>query len=165
AWYWALIHPGENTLLYFPGNKVCSVAGIYFSERPGEVGKFPVPRQIPSSWLAVSIGKDFKDDLKFLLEGISEFDVQGEALASELMAHGPLGFPIALTSCGREFIAGAYYGQGRIIVVSHEDYLGRDSLSSFLINALRWLLPFIIKDIPNLPTESSVRIRISADTS
>lgn len=54
AWSWAQTHPGDNTLLCFPGNKVCSVAGIYFSELPGEVGKFPVPTQIPSSWLAVS---------------------------------------------------------------------------------------------------------------
>lgn len=54
AWNWAQTHPGENTLLCFPGNKVCSVAGIYFSELPGETGKFPVPMQIPSSWLAVS---------------------------------------------------------------------------------------------------------------
>lgn len=55
------------------------------------------------------------------------------------MAHGPLAFPIALTPCGRAFIAGAYYGQGRIIVATHESYLGRDSLSTFLINAIRWL--------------------------
>lgn len=54
AWNWAHTHPGENTLLCFPGNKVSSVAGIYFSELPGNVGKFPVPMQIPSSWLAVS---------------------------------------------------------------------------------------------------------------
>lgn len=54
AWSWAQSHPGENTLLCFPGNKVCSVAGIYISELPGECGKFPVPTQIPSSWLAVS---------------------------------------------------------------------------------------------------------------
>lgn len=55
------------------------------------------------------------------------------------MAHGPLAFPIALTPCGRAFIAGAYYGQGKIIVATHESYLGRDSLSTFLINAIRWL--------------------------
>ncbi|XP_034166696.1 TRPM8 channel-associated factor homolog isoform X1 [Pangasianodon hypophthalmus] len=139
AWYWAQTHPGENTLLCFPGNKVCSVAGIYFSELTGELGKFPVPMQIPSSWLAVSIGKDFKDDLQFLLQGVSEFDVRGGALASEVMAHGPLAFPIALTPCGRTFIAGAYYGQGRIIVAAHESFLGCDSLSSFLINAIHWL--------------------------
>lgn len=85
------------------------------------------------------IGKDFNDDLQYLLQGVSEFDVQGGALASELMAHGPLAFPIALTPCGRAFIAGAYYGQGKIIVAGHESYLGRDLMSSFLTNAVRWL--------------------------
>ncbi|XP_060800160.1 TRPM8 channel-associated factor homolog [Neoarius graeffei] len=139
AWHWAQTHPGENTLLCFPGNKVCSVAGIYFSHLPGECGKFPVPMEIPSSWLAVSIGKDFKDDLKFLLQGVSEFDIRGGALASEVLTHGPLAFPIACDPSGRAFIAGAYYGQGRIIVATHESYLGRDSLSTFLINAIRWL--------------------------
>jgi len=54
AWSWSHDHPQENTLKNFPGNKVCSVAGIYFSELPGEVGNFPVPRNIPSSWLSVS---------------------------------------------------------------------------------------------------------------
>jgi len=54
AWSWSYDHPQENTLKNFPGNKVCSVAGIYFSELPGEVGNFPVPRNIPSSWLSVS---------------------------------------------------------------------------------------------------------------
>lgn len=54
AWSWSSKHPQENTIRNFPGNKVCSVAGIYFSELQGEVGTFPVPRNIPSSWLAVS---------------------------------------------------------------------------------------------------------------
>ncbi len=86
-----------------------------------------------------SIGKDFKDDLQFLLEGVSEFDVQGGAIASEVMVHGPLAFPIAVTPAEKAFIAGAYYGQGRVILVSHEGYMGRDSLSTFLINAIKWL--------------------------
>lgn len=54
AWSWSYDHPQENTIRNFPGNKVCSVAGIYFSKHPREVGKFPVPRNIPSNWLAVS---------------------------------------------------------------------------------------------------------------
>ncbi|XDV32623.1 hypothetical protein PO909_003389, partial [Leuciscus waleckii] len=139
AWSWSYDHPQENTLKNFPGNKVCSVAGIYLSDLPGEVGNFPVPRNIPSSWLSVSIGKDFKDDLEFLLQGVSEFDTQGGAIASEVMVHGPLAFPIAVTPAGKAFIAGAYYGQGRVILVSHEGYLGRDSLSTFMINAIKWL--------------------------
>ncbi|XP_028817986.1 TRPM8 channel-associated factor homolog [Denticeps clupeoides] len=139
AWSWAEEHPQENTLLGFPGNKVCSVAGIYFSEHRGELGVFPVPPQIPSSWLAVSIAQNFKDDLEFLLKGVSEFDIQGGAIPSEVLVHGPLAFPIASTPDGQAFIAGAFYGQGRVIVITHEGYMGRESLSPFLINAVKWL--------------------------
>ncbi len=70
---------------------------------------------------------------------MSEFDVQGGEIASEVMVHGPLAFPIAVTPAEKAFIAGAYYGQGRVILVSHEGYMGRDSLSTFLINAIKWL--------------------------
>ncbi|KAA0701821.1 TRPM8 channel-associated factor -like protein [Triplophysa tibetana] len=136
---WAEAHPQANVFLNFPGNKVCSVSGIYFSEHRGELGVFPVPPNIPSSWLAASIRKDFKDDLACLLKGVPEFDIQGGSVASELMVHGPLAFPIAVTPCGKPFIAGAYYGQGRVIVMTHEGFLGRESLSTFLINAIHWL--------------------------
>lgn len=54
AWSWAEAHPQGNVFLNFPGNKVCSVSGIYFSEHRVELGVFPVPPNIPSSWLAVS---------------------------------------------------------------------------------------------------------------
>ncbi|KAM4627719.1 TRPM8 channel-associated factor homolog isoform 1-T2 [Polymixia lowei] len=139
AWSWSEQHPKENTLRGFPGNKVSSVAGIYFSEHCGEVERLPVYPQIPSSWLAVAIGKDFEDDLEFLLQGVSEFDIQGGCLPSEVLVHGPLAFPIGTTQDGRAFLAGAYYGQGRVIVVTHEGFLGRQELAPFWNNALHWL--------------------------
>ncbi|XP_055052019.2 TRPM8 channel-associated factor homolog [Misgurnus anguillicaudatus] len=139
AWSWAKANPKKDVFLNFPGNMVCSVAGIYFSEHQGELAVIPVPSNIPSSWLAVSIVKDFKNDLEFLLKGVPQFDIQGVAVASELMVHGPLAFPIAVAPPGKVFIAGAYYGQGRVIVLTHESYLGRESLSTFLINAINWL--------------------------
>ncbi|KAK0155023.1 TRPM8 channel-associated factor [Merluccius polli] len=139
AWSWAGQHPKENVLLGFPGNKVSSVAGIYFSEHHGEVDNLPVYPQIPSSWLAVAIGKDFKDDLEFLLQGVSEFDISGGSVASEVLIHGPLSFPIGTTSDGQAFLAGAYYGQGRVIVITHEGFMGRKELAPFWKNALHWL--------------------------
>ncbi|XP_065137596.1 TRPM8 channel-associated factor homolog [Paramisgurnus dabryanus] len=139
AWHWSYSHPKEDVFLNFPGNKVCSVAGIYFTEHTGERGVIPVPSKIPSSWLAVSIIKDFKNDLEFLLKGVPMFDIKCAYVASELMVHGPFAFPIAVTPAGKVFIAGAYYGQGRVIVVTHEGYLSRESLSTFLINAINWL--------------------------
>ncbi|XP_026081861.1 TRPM8 channel-associated factor homolog [Carassius auratus] len=166
AWHWASTHPQENTIKNFPGNKVCSVAGIYFSEHCGEVGICPVPRNIPSNWIAVSMRKDFKDDLKFLLEGVSEFDVQGGAQASEVLVHGPLAFPIAVTPDEKAFIAGAYYGKGRVILVSHEGYMGRDSLSTFLINAIKWLdegRKGVIGIIPSLQAAHTVLSKSGLD--
>uniref|UniRef100_A0A667YGY2 Peptidase M60 domain-containing protein n=1 Tax=Myripristis murdjan TaxID=586833 RepID=A0A667YGY2_9TELE len=137
AWHWAHEHPKENTLLYFPGNKVSSVAGIYFSEHCGEVEWLPVHPQIPTSWLSVAIGKDFEDDLEFLLQGVSEFDIKGGVL-SELLVHGPLAFPIGSNEQGQVFLAGAYYGQGRVMVVTHEGVLG-SQMAPFWNNAIRWL--------------------------
>ncbi|KAJ7990207.1 hypothetical protein DPEC_G00297920 [Dallia pectoralis] len=139
AWSWAAQNPGRNTLCDFPANKVSSVAGIYFSDHRGEQGAITVPPQIPSSWLSVPIGKDFKDDLEFLLQGVSEFEIHGGAIPSEVLVHGPLAFPIAATPDGRAFLAGAYYGQGRVIVVTHEGYMGREEMAPFWINAIRWL--------------------------
>lgn len=80
------------------------------------------------------LGKNFEDDLEFLLEGVSEFDLQGGALASEILVHGPLAFPIGSTGDGRVFLAGAYYGQGRVIVISHEGFLGREVESTLKIS-------------------------------
>lgn len=139
AWKWAKENPKENALTGFPGNKVSSVAGIYFTELKGELGVFPVPPQIPSSWLAASIDKDFEDDMEFLLQGVTEFDITGGATPSEVMVHGPLAFPIATDDGARAFFAGAYYGQGRIIVTTHEGYLGNQNLAPFLLNVIRWL--------------------------
>ncbi|XP_068601963.1 TRPM8 channel-associated factor homolog [Brachionichthys hirsutus] len=139
AWKWAKAHPKKNALLLFEGNKVSGVAGIYFSEHCGKVECLPVHPKIPSSWMAVVIGKDFEDDLQFLLEGVSEFDLHGGILASEVLVHGPLAFPIGTTDDGRAFLAGGYYGQGRVIVVAHEGLLSREVMAPFWINAIRWL--------------------------
>ena len=54
AWWWSHQHPKKNVLLAFPGNKVCSVAGIYFTAVYGKWGVCHVPPQIPSSWQTVA---------------------------------------------------------------------------------------------------------------
>ncbi|XP_042072879.1 TRPM8 channel-associated factor homolog [Haplochromis burtoni] len=139
AWSWAADHPKENALHQFDGNKVSGVAGIYFTERCGEVENLPVYPQIPSSWMSVVLGKDFEDDLQFLLQGVSEFQVPSNLTASEVLVHGPLAFPIATTGDGRAFLAGGYYGQGRVIVATHEGFLGLESMAPFWQNAIHWL--------------------------
>lgn len=72
------------------------------------------------------LGKDLEDDLDFLLQGVSEFEIPGGMLASEVMVHSPMAFPIGATSGGQAFLAGAYYGQGRVMVVTHEALMGRE---------------------------------------
>ncbi|XP_047449381.1 TRPM8 channel-associated factor homolog [Mugil cephalus] len=139
AWHWASSHPKENTLLLFDGNKVSGVAGVYFSDHQAEAENLPVYPQIPSSWMATVIGKDFEDDLQFLLQGVSELQIPNGSLASEVLVHGPLTFPIGTTDKGRAFLAGAYYGQGRVIVVTHEGLLGQEALAPFWNNAIHWL--------------------------
>ncbi|XP_077396866.1 TRPM8 channel-associated factor homolog [Festucalex cinctus] len=139
AWSWAGDHPRENTLLGFGGNKVCGVAGIYISEHPGEAELLHVYPQIPASWMRVVLGNEFEDDLEFLLQGVSEFDITGGAIASEILIHGRLAFPIGTTEDGRPFLAASYYGLGRVIAVSHESFLAREELASFWTNAIHWL--------------------------
>lgn len=70
---------------------------------------------------------------------MTEFDIRDSAVPSEVLVHGPLAFPIGSTQDGRAFLAGAYYGQGRVIVVTHEGYLGRKELRPFWLNAIHWL--------------------------
>ncbi|XP_036414684.1 TRPM8 channel-associated factor homolog [Colossoma macropomum] len=84
-------------------------------------------------------GMNFKDDLEFLLQGVSEFDIQCDAVPSDIFVHGSSAFPIGLTPDGQTFLAGAYFGQGRVIVASHDTYLGLQSLSTFMTNAVHWL--------------------------
>ncbi|XP_013870428.1 TRPM8 channel-associated factor homolog [Austrofundulus limnaeus] len=139
AWSWAADHPKENTLLNFDGNKVSGVAGVYISDRVAEVENLPVYPQIPSSYMAIVTGKDFEDDLQFLLQGVSEFNLPDGLTASEVLVHGPLAFPIGTTGSGQAFLAGAYYGQGRVIVATHEGLLWNENLAQFWNNAIHWL--------------------------
>ncbi|KAJ0063489.1 hypothetical protein NL108_002645, partial [Boleophthalmus pectinirostris] len=82
--------------------------------------------------------KDFKDDLEFLLQGVTEFDI-GDGTFSEIFIHGPLSFPITTKPEGGTLIAGGYYGKGRVIVASHEGLFGKPKLAHFWKNAVHWL--------------------------
>ncbi|XP_055003671.1 LOW QUALITY PROTEIN: TRPM8 channel-associated factor homolog [Boleophthalmus pectinirostris] len=139
SWSWASQHPKDNTLLQFSGNKVSGVTGVYFSKHKADAEIIPVYPQIPASWMSVVVGRDFEDDLDFLLQGVSEFDLMNGVVASEILIHGSLAFPIGTTPDGRAFLAGAYYGQGRVVVISHEGLMKRETLAPFFTNALHWL--------------------------
>ncbi|XP_038129337.1 TRPM8 channel-associated factor homolog [Cyprinodon tularosa] len=120
-------------------HKVTAVAGIYFSAQSGKAEKLPIYPEIPTSWKAVRCGLDFKEDLDFLLKGISEFDIQCGSIASAALVHGPLAFPICTTDKGEAFLAGSYFGLGRVILVTHEGFLQHEKLASFWKNAFHWL--------------------------
>ncbi|XP_038129305.1 TRPM8 channel-associated factor homolog [Cyprinodon tularosa] len=139
AWWWSSQNPKENLVLEFPGNKVTAVAGIYFSAQYGKAEKIPVYHEVPTSWRAVRNMMDFKGDLEFLLQGVSDFDLQGDGVPSLALVHGPLSFSICTTDNGETFLAGSYYGQGRVILVTHEAFLQYETLASFWKNAFNWL--------------------------
>ncbi|KAI4898008.1 hypothetical protein NFI96_017492 [Prochilodus magdalenae] len=126
AWWWAQCNPGRNVMTDCPGNRILRQMGLSLSEQTVEAGVYKVPLVSPHA-------------IKFLLQGVSEFDIQGESVPSEVLVHGPAAFPLGSTPDGKAFLAGTYHGQGRVIVVTHESYLGRESLSTFMINAVHWL--------------------------
>ncbi|XP_013870421.1 TRPM8 channel-associated factor homolog [Austrofundulus limnaeus] len=139
AWNWTAQNPNENLILQFPGNKVSGVAGIYFSAQYAKGENLPISPEIPNSWKSLHSTMTFKRDLEFLLKGISEFDIQGDAVPSEALIHGPLAFPICTTNDGQAFLAGTYYGRGRVILVTHESFIASEKMASFWNNSFHWL--------------------------
>ncbi|KAG8440150.1 hypothetical protein GDO86_006086 [Hymenochirus boettgeri] len=136
AWHWSYSHK-ENVLNHFPGNKISSVSGIYFFKNSGEKGKFLLTENVPDTPLFTNV--DFSEDLKILLNGVSYLDINGEACPSHLLLHGVLTFPIGLTDKHGCFLGGAYYGKGRVVVISHEVLLCKPELKNVILNAISWL--------------------------
>ncbi|XP_032076975.1 TRPM8 channel-associated factor homolog [Thamnophis elegans] len=144
AWYWSYQHGKEAVLVQFPGNLVTSVAGVYFTANMGENGIFSVPEKIPRIPLITEHGLDIQRDLQTLLKGVERFNVNGDDLQNQivpspLLIHGALAFPVGISDTYDAFLAAAYYGQGRIVVASHEGFLNISSMKSFLLNAISWL--------------------------
>uniref|UniRef100_A0A3B3VHR6 TRPM8 channel-associated factor homolog n=1 Tax=Poecilia latipinna TaxID=48699 RepID=A0A3B3VHR6_9TELE len=133
AWWWASQNENKNLILEFPGNKVTGVAGIYFTAQYGELC-------VSVSFILLhSHVMDFKKDLEFLLKGISDFDIRGNGFPSAALVHGPLAFPIGTTDKGEAFLAGTYYGRGRVIVATNDLFQQNEKLASFWKNAIDWL--------------------------
>ncbi|XP_062839385.1 TRPM8 channel-associated factor homolog [Anolis carolinensis] len=139
AWNWSSKHGKENVLMEFPGNQVTSVAGVYFTGNMGENGIFPVPPEMPRVPLITESGLDIQRDLNSLLNGVTQFDMY-DKIPSPLLIHGNLAFPVAVSDSDETFIGAAYYGRGRVVVASHEGLLNTDSMQTFLLNAIRWLM-------------------------
>ncbi|XP_020665692.3 TRPM8 channel-associated factor homolog [Pogona vitticeps] len=138
AWHWSSMHGQEKVLQEFPGNRVTSVAGIYFTGNVGENGVFPVPQNMPRIPLITQHGLDLQNDLNTLLNGVPEFQLQ-DTVPSHLLIHGVLAFPISMTDSYETFLGAAYYGRGRVVVTGQDFLLDTLSNEKFLLNAIRWL--------------------------
>ncbi|XP_072302105.1 TRPM8 channel-associated factor homolog [Eucyclogobius newberryi] len=136
AWQWSNEHPNDNTLLEYCGNKVSAAAGVYFYAESGERERINVGPQIPS-WKTVGFSESLTKDREILSEGVSELNFLKSSLGSEILVHGQLSFPIAWNNDGKVFLAGGYYGKGRVIAAAHERLL--EANERFWDNALLWL--------------------------
>ncbi|XP_073506867.1 TRPM8 channel-associated factor homolog [Phyllobates terribilis] len=137
AWHWSECHPELNFFNHFPGNKITSLAGIYFTNKRGENGNFSVNENPPPFPSFDDV--DFSVDLKQLLNEVCSFDLNWNSSASELLLHGPLTIPVGLTDNQQCFFAAAYYGRGRVIIGTHENLLSRQELKTFILNVISWL--------------------------
>ncbi|XP_053263146.1 TRPM8 channel-associated factor homolog [Podarcis raffonei] len=138
AWYWSYQHGKGKVLAEFPGNWVTSVSGVYFTANMGENGIFPVQEKMPKIPLITQHGLDIEGDLKTLLNGVTTFCFKG-MIPSELLIHGNLAFPVGITDSFQCFAGAAHYGRGRVVVFSHEGMLNRQSMKTFLLNAINWV--------------------------
>ncbi|XP_073508739.1 TRPM8 channel-associated factor homolog [Phyllobates terribilis] len=137
AWHWSFSHKQDNVLLHFPGNKITSVAGVYFTAEYGEKGVFDVSDYMPRTpwWKEM----DFTTNLKTFLQNVTSLDIIGRCIPSELLLHGTLTFPVGMTDDYQCFVGAAFYGRGRVVVEGHEEFLSKLELKTFTINTISWL--------------------------
>ncbi|MBZ3879897.1 TRPM8 channel-associated factor 2 [Sciurus carolinensis] len=74
-----------------------------------------------------------------LMNGVTSWDVPEGPIPSELLLIGEAAFPVMVNDKGQVLIAASFYGQGRLVVMSHEGYLLHAGLAPFLLNAVGWL--------------------------
>ncbi|KAM6168199.1 TRPM8 channel-associated factor 3-like [Erethizon dorsatum] len=79
------------------------------------------------------------DAFQALMNGVTSWDLPEEPTPSELLLIGKASFPVMVNDKGQVLIAASTYGQGRLVIVSHEGYLLHDDLAPFLVNAVGWL--------------------------
>ncbi|XP_074051349.1 TRPM8 channel-associated factor 2-like [Macrotis lagotis] len=79
------------------------------------------------------------DAYEVLVKGLNSWNLPSEHVPSELLLIGEAAFPVLVNKKGQVLIAASHYGQGRMVVLSHEVYLQEDVLTQFLYNAVCWL--------------------------
>ncbi|KAM5255789.1 TRPM8 channel-associated factor 2-like [Ctenodactylus gundi] len=76
-----------------------------------------------------------------LMKGVTSWDVPEDPIPCELLLIGEAAFPVMVNDKGQVLIAASSYGQGRLVVVSHEGYVLHPGFAPFLLNAVGWLRP------------------------
>ncbi|XP_044534921.1 TRPM8 channel-associated factor 2-like [Gracilinanus agilis] len=79
------------------------------------------------------------DDYEILVKGLNSWNLPKGPVPCELLLIGEAAFPVLVNKDGQVIIAASHYGQGRMIVMSHEGYLQDSMLAQFLFNAMDWL--------------------------
>ncbi|KAM6168198.1 TRPM8 channel-associated factor 2-like [Erethizon dorsatum] len=79
------------------------------------------------------------DAFQALMNGVTTWDLPKGPIPGELLLIGKASFPVMVNDKGQVLIAASTYGQGRLVVVSHEGYLLHAGLAPFLVNAVGWL--------------------------
>ncbi|XP_019337677.1 TRPM8 channel-associated factor 2 [Alligator mississippiensis] len=82
---------------------------------------------------------DSKAAYNSLVKGIDSFNFTEDCQPCELLITGDKAFPVVVSDNGQVLIAASQYGKGRLVVISHEGYLGNPRFSQFLQNAVNWL--------------------------
>lgn len=75
------------------------------------------------------------------MNGVTCWDFPKEPVPSELLLIGEAAFPVMVNDKGQVLIAASSYGQGRLVIISHEAYMLHAGLAPFLLNAVSWLCP------------------------
>ncbi|XP_075041972.1 TRPM8 channel-associated factor homolog [Mixophyes fleayi] len=139
AWYWITKNKLKNVVLDYPGNKVTSVAGIHFLSNYGQKGIYNLTPEIPISSLMAEYKWDISEDIKQLLNGITELHLLESGSPSHLLVHGQRAFPLALDESHKTYLAAAYYGKGRVVVATHEDQISQPCQKQLINNLISWL--------------------------
>ena len=104
------------------------------------------PLECDDGWIAIGRACiwDWSDDWSALTEGVGSVD-SGGMLPSSFVVHGPSAFPVILDEENRAFVVAARHGEGRVVALGHEGYLGGaldgdgDGVGRLVHNAVGWV--------------------------
>ncbi|XP_053330036.1 TRPM8 channel-associated factor homolog [Spea bombifrons] len=139
AWYWVTKNKFMDVLLDFPGNKVTSVAGIQFLSNYGQKAVIAITPEIPIGSLVVKYNWDISEDMKQLMNGITELRLFESGTPSHLLLHGQRAFPLVLDESNKTYLAACYYGKGRVVVATHEHQISKLHQMQLIPNLISWL--------------------------